>query len=242
MPAKRILILAGTGEARSIAGELVSRGHHVISSLAGVTRDPVLPPGEVRSGGFGGAEGLVDFLKAERIEAVIDATHPFAAVMSAHAHEAALAAKVLLLRFERKAWVQQPGDKWLPATSMEHAASLLPKGARVMVTTGRKNLRQLFVREDLSGVIRCIEPPEHALPLAWVLLLDRPPHPLQAELALFRMHGITHLLTKNAGGDATRAKLDAARELGLPVLMIERPFKPQATCFDDVEQLVHALA
>ena len=198
----------------------------MISSFAGVTKTPLLPQGQIHIGGFGGAEGLVAFLKAENITRLIDATHPFAAQMSAHAYAAAQALQLPLLRLERAAWQPQPGDKWISVQSMAEAAQRIPQSARALVTTGRKSLEYFFARDDLTGTIRTIEPLSTPLPPRWKLLLDRPPHTLESELDLMRREAITCLISKNAGGDATSAKLAAARELGLPVIMLARPGKP----------------
>jgi precorrin-6A/cobalt-precorrin-6A reductase len=222
---ERILILAGTAEARALANALVALGLDVVSSFAGVTQDPLLPVGEIHRGGFGGAEGLAAYLRDEDITRVVDATHPFAAQMSAHAHAACAASGVPLLRLERPAWETQAGDSWLVVASMGEAVERIPAGARLLVTTGRKGLRPLITRPDLSGVIRSIEPPVEEMPQGWSVLLDRPPHDLQSELDLLGRERITCLLSKNAGGDSTVAKLDAARQLGLTVVMIGRPFK-----------------
>lgn len=236
MPAERILILAGTAEARALANALVAEGRDVISSFAGVTRDPLLPQGRIHTGGFGGAEGLIEFLRRETITAVVDATHPFAAQMSAHADAACAALSISLLRLERPAWVPEVVQAWQGASSMDEAVSLIPQGSRVLVTTGRKGLGKLLSREDLSGLIRTIEPPDEILPPQWAVLLDRPPHALPTELELMQRQSITCLLTKNAGGDATSAKLSAAAQLGATVVMIERPFKPPCATVSTVAE------
>lgn len=239
--AKRIIILGGTAEAREIAASLVAGGHHVTSSLAGVTRAPVLPDGELRVGGFGGTLGLIDYLKSSNIDVLVDATHPFAAIMSAHAHEAAGAFGIPLLRFERPAWQPQRGDNWINAASMVEAANAIPPNMRVMLTTGRKGLDGFLKRDDLSGVIRCIETPDATLPPHWKLLLDRPPYAQEQEIKLMQNHAITHLVSKNAGSGSTEAKLAAARQIGLPVVMISRPQKPPCLSFVTVDQLISAV-
>lgn len=206
---------------------LVAMGYYdVISSFAGVTRAPLLPNGRVHVGGFGGADGLADFIRREEITQVIDATHPFAAQMSAHAVAACRQMSVHVLRLERPAWQPAVGDTWLPAANMADAVARIPQGARVLVTTGHKDLAGLLARGDISGVIRTIETPHEKLPPHWHVLLDRPPHGVAAELELMRREDISCLLTKNSGGDATIAKLEAARQSGVTVVMIERPFKP----------------
>jgi precorrin-6A/cobalt-precorrin-6A reductase len=227
MPSERILILGGTRDARELAAALLARGFHVITSLAGVTADPVLPPGEVRRGGFGGAAGLANYLKSEGIAAVADATHPFAALMSANADAACRATGLPLLRLERPAWRAGPGDRWTSVTSAAEAAAVLPAHARVLLTIGRKEIAPFLVRQEVSGIARMIEPPQLEFPPPWTLLLERPPFTIEAERRLISDHAITWLVTKNAGGGTTEAKLVAAREAGIPVVMIERPAKPE---------------
>jgi precorrin-6A/cobalt-precorrin-6A reductase len=234
---KRILILGGTAEARDIASAALATGHSVVSSMAGVTSKPILPSGEMRVGGFGGADGLRDYIQSAHIDLVVDATHPFAAQISKNAAKATQN----LIRFERPAWETEHGDHWISAQSLSHAASLLPANVRVFLTTGRKELATFIQRDDLSGVIRTIEPPADILPSSWTVLFDRPPHDLAAELALFKREAFTHLVTKNAGGNATFAKLEAARALGLPVVMIQRPVKPPCPTFSTVEALIDAI-
>lgn len=238
MPGNRILILGGTGDAREIAAALVAAGHDVITSLAGVTAQPILPAGEVRSGGFGGVSGLQSYLESEGIALVIDATHPFAAQMSRQAFEACERCGVLLLRFERKPWQPTPEDTWTVVGSAAEAAAALPPGARVLLTTGRKDLEPFFARGDLSGIARMIEAPTTQAPSSWRVLRDRPPFTVAGEEALMMENAITHVVTKNAGGSATEAKLEAARECGIPVLMIARPVKPEVPNFGSLDNLM----
>jgi precorrin-6A/cobalt-precorrin-6A reductase len=236
-----ILILGGTLEARDIAARLLAEGHDVTSSLAGVTAHPVLPPGKVRVGGFGGVQGLQRYLTENSVDVVLDATHPFAAQISNNAFSAVQNLPICLVRFERAGWQPHDGDTWKFATSLHHAAQLLPRDAKVFLTTGRKELDGFFARGDVSGAVRTVEPPSQSLPPHWHLILDRPPHTVQAELQLFRHHGFTHLVSKNAGGNATVAKLEAARILNLTVIMVQRPFKPPCETFSDVEVLTMRL-
>lgn len=231
MRAERILILGGTREARELAAILTEEGFSVITSLAGVTGNPVLPVGETRRGGFGGATGLLRYLQSERIAAVVDATHPFAAQISAHAHEACGAARLPLIRLERPAWQPVEGDRWTRVFSAAEAAGVLASGARVLLTIGRKEVAPFLLRGDITGIARMIEPPSLALPPGWALLLQRPPFTVAAERQLIRDQAISWLVTKNAGGAETEAKLIAARELGLPVIMMERPAKPEVQAF-----------
>jgi precorrin-6A/cobalt-precorrin-6A reductase len=237
MPGKRILILGGTGEAREIAAILLDKGFDVISSLAGVTAEPVLPAGALRRGGFGGAAGLASYLREEGIAAVVDATHPFAARMSGNAAIACQEAGLPLLRFERPPWQPQPGDRWTTVATVGDAAAALPAGARALVTIGRKEIAPFLSREDVSGIVRMIEAPDAAVPPNWTALLERPPFTLQSERRLMADHGITALVTKNAGGVATEAKLEAARELAIPVILVARPAKQAGGCFASVHEL-----
>jgi precorrin-6A/cobalt-precorrin-6A reductase len=234
---QRILILGGTHEARNIASLLLGAGHDVTTSLAGVTTSPILPHGKLRIGGFGGVNGLVDYLTVQSIDVLVDATHPFAAIMSNHAFEAAEITSCKLLRFERPAW-QTEG---LTAASLVEAAAMLPANAVVFITSGRKHLAPFFERRDLRGVVRTVEPIVDDVPANWTVILDRPPQTLQGEITLMQGHGISHLITKNAGGSHTRTKLDSARMLGLTVIMIARPLKPKCETYSTVEDLAKRL-
>lgn len=238
MPRNRILILGGTGDGREIAAALVAAGHDVITSLAGVTAQPILPAGKVRRGGFGGASGLKSYLESETITLVIDATHPFAAQMSRQAFEACERCGVLLLRFERKPWQPTPEDAWTMVGSAAEAAAALPPGARVLLTTGRKDLEPFLARPDLSGIVRMIEAPTIQPPSNWRVLRERPPFTVAGEAALMTENAISHLVTKNAGGSATEAKLEAARNCGIPVVMISRPVKPEVPNFGSLGNLM----
>jgi precorrin-6A/cobalt-precorrin-6A reductase len=240
MPHK-ILILGGTAEARVIASLLIKDGHDVTTSLAGVTSKPLLPEGKLRVGGFGGAEGLRAYVSQEKIEVLLDATHPFAAIISANAFASVENSKTMLLRFERPAWQPINGDNWISVANLADAAAQLPPHAKVFLTTGRKELSPFLRRQDITGVIRTVEPPADKLPPGWRVILDRPPHSLEKELALFRHENFSHVVSKNAGSDSTRAKFDAARNLRLPVIMIERPMKPACETFANIETLIKRL-
>lgn len=241
MPAKRILILGGTADARALAARLVELRQDVVSSLAGVTADPLLPVGRVRSGGFGGVDGLAAYLQTEKIDVMVDATHPFAAQISANAVGAAAQTGVKLLRLERPQWQPEQGDDWRDVRDMDEAVAALPEGARVFVSTGRKGLTGLFARQDLTGVIRAIEPLSDEVPPQWTAQLERPPFSFQHETKLLKQFNITHLLTKNAGGGQTATKLLAARALRISVVMIARPLKPAAECHSTTDDIVSAV-
>jgi precorrin-6A/cobalt-precorrin-6A reductase len=235
MPVKKVLILGGTRDARQLAFRLIHAGHDVTTSFAGVTEHPVQPEGKVRVGGFGGVEGLRQYLQAEKYDVLVDATHPFAAIISANAAEAA--GDILLLRLERPAWTARPDDQWINVENIEAAVSALPLNASVMLTIGRKEIEPFMKRVDLKGVTRMIEPTAIALPASWNLILERPPFTLESEMALLRDHNITHLVSKNAGSSDTETKLTAARNLQIPVVMIARPFKPHVTTYATVEAI-----
>ncbi|GAA3568175.1 cobalt-precorrin-6A reductase [Kribbella ginsengisoli] len=220
----KVLLLGGTGEARRLADVLAAE-HDVVSSLAGRIGEARLPVGEVRQGGFGGVDGLTAWLVEHGVEAVVDATHPFAATMTAHAVAATSALGLPLLVLRRPGWREQPGDIWHWTPDVAAAAALLPAlGRRVFLTIGRQGLAA-FATTGLWTLARCVDPPD-PLPTWCELLLDRGPYELAAELDLLQNHRIDVLVTKNSGGDMTAAKLTAARELGIPVVLIERPPLP----------------
>jgi precorrin-6A/cobalt-precorrin-6A reductase len=235
----RVLILGGTREAVELADLLATAGVHVTTSLAGVTSSPQRPKGDVRGGGFGGIDGLAAF--ASGFDLIADATHPFAARISAHAVAAAARIAIPCLRLERPQWLPGPGDTWIEAADAEQAAALAPPGSRLLLTTGRKDLTAFFARRDLSGVVRMIEPPAAPLAPGWALVLERPPFTLHHETELMNTHAITHLVCKNSGGGLTEAKLVAAREKKIPVIMMARPVKPEAPAYADAPSLAAAI-
>jgi precorrin-6A/cobalt-precorrin-6A reductase len=241
MPGRKVLVLGGTREARDLAAALQAEGYDTIYSLAGVTREPQLPAVMTRQGGFGGADGLADYLLREYVSAVADATHPFAAQMSAHAHVACMRLGLPLLRLERPAWQPGPADCWIAVASPQQAAKILPADARPMVTIGRKDIGWFFARDDISGIARMVEKTALDVPAGWTLLLERPPFTCEQEAALITRHAITHLVSKNAGSTETCGKLEAARMLGIPVVMIARPVKPACPIFPDVKEFILAL-
>jgi len=227
-PTPRVLILGGTTEARELAQRLAGRTDvGVVSSLAGRVANPRMPPGRVRVGGFGGATGLSEWIGAHGIRAVIDATHPFAATISRNAAIAAAASHVPLLALRRAAWIPAQGDRWRDAASLEDAALMLPAlGRRHFLTIGRRGVSAFARVADAWFLVRCIDPIEETTPPRMELLLDRGPYALDAEIALMRGRRVDTVVSKNSGGEATSAKLFAARELGLPVVMVQRPAAP----------------
>jgi precorrin-6A/cobalt-precorrin-6A reductase len=224
--ARTVLVLGGTAEARELAAGLDAAGIAVTSSLAGRIARPRLPAGEVRIGGFGGPDGLAAWLAERRVDAVVDATHPFAERISASAVTACEAAGVPLLRLERPGWTQRPGDRWRWADDLDEAARAIEPGRRVLLTTGRQGLAAFAHRDDAWFLVRCVDEPQPPLPAHHELLLDRGPYTRAGELALVDEHRIEVVVTKNSGGTLTQAKLDAARERGLPVIVVRRPPRP----------------
>jgi precorrin-6A/cobalt-precorrin-6A reductase len=234
-----ILILGGTAEARELAGELDAAGVPVVSSLAGRVARPRLPAGEVRIGGFGGPEALAGWLHDHGIVAVVDATHPFAERISASAAAACPRAGVPLLRLERPGWSERPGDRWRWVDSLAAAATAIPElGERVLLTTGRQGLGAFAGVDHAWFLIRCVDPPGPPLPARHELILDRGPYTLAGELALIDDHRIDVIVTKDSGGRHTQAKLDGARERGLPVIVVRRPPRPPAGAVTTVSSAV----
>ncbi|WP_341705396.1 cobalt-precorrin-6A reductase [Ferrovibrio sp.] len=243
---RRLLLLGGTGEALRLARELAGHDRlYCISSLAGRTEQPVLPPGAVRTGGFGGIAGLTDYLVREKIDLVLDATHPFAARMAQHAFEACRELGLPRAKLVRPPWVASPGDRWTMMPSVQAAAVFLRFHPvhRIFLTVGRQELGPFL---PLGGarngarwfLTRLVEPPDGDIRLpAGELVLGRGPFPPEDEAALMRQHRIDLLVTKNSGGAA--GKIAAAAELHIPVLMIERPPLPPG---DIVESTGAALA
>ena len=233
-----VLILGGTTEAYSLAQKLTDQGTwRVISSLAGRTANPRLPTGEVRIGGFGGIEGLSTYLAQNIIGAVIDATHPFASRMGWNAAAACRHTNIPLLRLERPAWGPTPSDRWVPVETWEQAVAAVDRESqRVLMTIGRQELLPFAVLKHPWFLIRSVDAPNPMPPFEKVQLhLDRGPFTLEAERALLATHAIDTIVCKNSGGSATDAKLVAARELGVKVIILQRPLRPETTVTSSVE-------
>ncbi len=234
--AMRILILGGTGEAGVLARALAGRADRaVMLSLAGRTAAPKAAPVPMRSGGFGGVTGLAAYLRAERIERLIDATHPFAATISGNAARAAALAGVPLLAIRRPPWTAGPGDLWTEVDGMNEAvAALGPDPRRVFLTIGRQEAGAFAAAPQHVYVARTVEPLGDALPVPHLTAIEaRGPFDAAAEAALMRDAGIEILVSKNAGGAATSGKIAAARSLAIPVIMVRRPEKPDVPCVPD---------
>jgi precorrin-6A/cobalt-precorrin-6A reductase len=237
----KLLILGGSGEAAALARALDGDARYDVTlSLAGRTSEPVKLPGTIRTGGFGGAEGLSRTLHDEKFDAVIDATHPFADQIKANAIEASRLTGVPLLAIRRPSWTPVDGDNWILVEDLEGAAVALGETAkRVFLTTGRDELRPFAKASQHFYLLRSVEAPARdELPAHVELITARGPFRLVDELALLKQHAIDIVVTKNSGGEATYAKLAAARALGLPVVMVRRPMLPEAP---SVETVVEAL-
>jgi precorrin-6A/cobalt-precorrin-6A reductase len=222
----RVLILGGTSEASALA-RLVAACPRIEAtlSLAGRTARPAVAPIPVRIGGFGGVSGLSDYLTRQRIEAVIDATHPFAASMSRHVSEACASLDIPLLALTRVPWSTVAGDRWIDVANADEAVAALGEAPkRVFLTVGRLSLSAFTKAPQHSYLIRTIDKPEglDKLP-SCQFLLERGPFALEDEEGLMRSMNIDIVVSKNSGGDATYAKIVAARRLALPVIMIRRP-------------------
>ncbi len=250
---KRLLILGGTGDAVKLASQaiLLRRGYcwgkrsatandlpglAVITSLAGRTSTPKALMGAVRVGGFGGEAGLIAYLQAEKIDLLIDATHPFAAQMSWHAAGAATKVGIPRLMLIRAEWTRLPADDWIEVESIEAAVTAIPATVeRIFLTIGRQQLAPFASLTDKWCLMRSIDPPDRSILLPpGKLLLDRGPFSLEQELQLLRDYRIQAIVSKNSGGEATYAKIIAARELGLPVIMVQRSIVPDGDRVGDV--------
>ncbi|MDN5761327.1 MAG: cobalt-precorrin-6A reductase [Microlunatus sp.] len=227
-----VLILGGTAQARELAGALVAAGRPVVSSLAGRVRDPARPDGEVRVGGFSsvnadGVAGLAAFLVEHRVAAMIDATHPFAVTISANAAAAAARTEIPWLRLQRPGWWDHPdATRWTWVGSPAEAVLAGAGSRRPFLTTGRQSLPDFLAWADRDVTVRVVDPPEIELPASWRVIRSRGPYAYADERALIAGLNTDLLVTKDSGGSHTAAKLDAARDLGVAVIMVARPGEP----------------
>jgi precorrin-6A/cobalt-precorrin-6A reductase len=237
----RLLILGGTTEASALARHIAGRPDlDPVLSLAGRTRNPVPPPIRFRVGGFGGIDGLKAYLRDTKTDAVVDATHPFAALMSRNAAAACRDLGVPLAIYTRPAWTPQEHDRWTSVTDMHEAARALGETPRrVFLTIGGLQLAAFLGAPQHHYVVRTIDPPASigALP-SHRLILARGPFRLEDEIALMRDERIEVLVTKNSGGTASEAKIAAARRLGLDVIMVERGTPEDAETFDTLDAVL----
>ena len=232
-----ILLLAGTGEAKEIAKGLCGRDVPAIASLAGATRFPGALGLPTRIGGFGGDEGFRRYLRTERISAVVDATHPFASRISMRTWGVCLEEEIPHCQVLRPEWVSEPDDNWTRIDSEEDAAQFIMPGSVVFLATGRQTLNRFSNLKECRIICRQIDPPDGRFPYPnGEYLISRPPFDVDDEYCLFKRLNVDWLITKNAGGNASRTKLLAARELGIKVAMINRPPQPNSFKVETVRQ------
>jgi precorrin-6A/cobalt-precorrin-6A reductase len=240
----RALILGGTGDANRLADRFIREKIDAVYSYAGRTQIPLPHALPTRIGGFGGAAGLADYVRNEGITHVIDATHPFAAEMSRHAIEACAATRIPLLALERAPWVRGTGDHWIEVADIDAAVAALPdKDARVFLAIGRQHVAPFAAKPRHAYTLRFVDAPDGAVPLPHAeVIISRGPFTLEGDRELMRSRGIEFLIARNSGGTGARAKIDAARELALPVIMIERPALPERPRVESVEEVLTWLA
>lgn len=240
----KLLLLGGTADARRLAARLAERPEFdVLLSLAGRTEQPAAQPVPVRVGGFGGAQGLADFLRAEGIAAVVDATHPYAARISANAAEASAVSGVPLLALRRAPWQPQVGDRWREVEGVDGAVAALGEAPRrVFLALGRNEVRAFETAPQHAYLVRSVDPvlPPLAVPQA-DYVVARGPFEAAGERALLAGHGIEVIVAKNSGGPATYAKMMAARELGIEVVLLRRPALPDVPAVEGIDAAVEWL-
>jgi precorrin-6A/cobalt-precorrin-6A reductase len=238
----RALILGGIADASLLAAEIARAGIDAVYSYGGRTRAPADQPLPTRIGGFGGVNGLAEYVRREGITHVIDATHPFAAGMSRNATQACAETGTPLIALERAPWTRAPGDKWIEIGGVNAAVAALPEApARVFLAIGRQHIAPFAARPQHAYTLRFVDPPEAPLPFPAELIVSRGPFTLDGELEMMRAHGITWIIARNSGGDGARAKIDAARMLGLPVIMISRPPLPERLRVESVAEVMQWL-
>ncbi len=238
-----VLLLAGSGEARRIAWGLADTSVRVVASLAEPMRQPEPLPVATRIGGFGGEDGFRGYLSRENITAVLDATHPFATQITERSARVCAQVGLPYCHLLRPAWEAGEGDLWTHIATPQDAAAHLPDDATVFLATGRETLSQFENLADRRVLVRLIDPP--TAPLAFErgeFVIGRPPFKPDGEAELFKALGVTHLVVKNAGGQGGRPKLEAARKLGLPVLLLDRPPMPPAHRVETVQEALHWIA
>lgn len=237
----KILILGGTSEASALASAVAKRGLPAIFSYAGRVNSPKPQPLPIRIGGFGGVNGLVTFLAQERITHIVDATHPFAAQMSTNVVAAAAQCGVKAIALTRLAWRPVDGDQWQSVTSIDEAVSALAgPPQRVLLAIGRMHLAAFAAQPQHHYVLRLVDPPASPPSLAdYTAVIDRGPFTLEGDLALLETQRIERIVCKNSGGEGAASKLTAARSLGLPVVMIERPHLPSRHEAHTVDEVIN---
>ncbi|HLX14286.1 MAG TPA: cobalt-precorrin-6A reductase [Bradyrhizobium sp.] len=236
----RVLILGGTSEANRLAEAAARLGLDAIYSYAGRTESPAAQPLPTRIGGFGGASGLADYIRMKRITHLIDATHPFAAEISRNAVAACAATGAALIALERAPWKKTPEDDWIEVEDVAAAAAALPdQRARVFLAIGRQHLAPFAAKPQHAYTLRLVDAPEGALPLREAsVIVSRGPFTLAGDLDLMRSRGIEWIVARNAGGAGAFAKIEAARQLPLPVIMIARPVLPERRATESIADVL----
>ena len=221
----RVLLLGGTTEATALAHAFAAAGIDAIFSYAGRTENPVAQPLPTRLGGYGGINGLADYVIDAKITHVVDATHPFATQISRNAVEACAMTQTPLIAHERSEWLAQPGDNWQHVPDTQTAVAALPANpARIFLAIGKQTLPAFAAQPQHFYLLRLVDVPDAALPVPNAeVILERGPFTVESDIALMRAHAITHIVAKNSGGTGALAKLEAARCLHLPVILIARP-------------------
>ncbi|WP_375161052.1 cobalt-precorrin-6A reductase [Bradyrhizobium sp. RDT46] len=238
----RALILGGTADASLLAAEIARAGLDAIYSYGGRTRTPADQPLPTRIGGFGGVSGLADYIRREGVTHVIDATHPFAAEMSRNAVVACAETSTPLIALERAPWARASGDNWIDVADINTAVAALPEApANVFLAIGRQHIAPFATKPQHSYTLRFVDPPEAPLPFAADVIVSRGPFTLDSELEMLRSRGIAWIVARNSGGDGARAKIDAARTLALPVVMISRPALPERRRVESVADVMQWL-
>jgi precorrin-6A/cobalt-precorrin-6A reductase len=236
----RALLLGGTGDANALAATLARARIDAVYSYAGRTQIPLGHELPTRIGGFGGAAGLADYIRQQRITHVVDATHPFAAEMSRHAVEACAATNTPLIALERAPWVRTAGDNWIKVADIDAAVTALPdEPARVFLAIGRQHIAPFAAKPQHAYTLRFVDAPNGAPPLPNAeVIVSRGPFRLTSDRELMASRKIDILVARNSGGVGARAKIDAARDLGIPVIMIARPALPERPRVENVAEVM----
>ncbi len=239
---ENILILGGTREASELASRLVEYGHTVTTSFAGRTKSPAPVAGKTRLGGFGGKSGLAQFLELEKVTLLVDATHPFASRISENAKTACDEKTVPRLTLSRPAWTQSDGDRWTLVSNENEAADALPNNATCFLALGSQHLAAFEKRDEVHFILRMVDKPDTPIPFKqYELLTGTPSLSVNEEQMILSEHGVTHIVCRNSGGKGAFAKLVAARNLSLPVIMIDRPVLPTGETFASIDALLAAI-
>lgn len=237
-----ILILGGTSEAYQLAEILHDKQINCVTSLAGRTSSPRLPMGKWRIGGFGGVSGLMTYLLTAKINLIIDATHPFARQITDNARQAARITKIPLIRLERPLWKQQKGDIWTNTKNIDEALTIIPKDKNILLALGRKQLARFANRKEAIFFARMINYPDNQDAFKNIEFIISPPTDCASEKELFLSKNIDCIVCRNSGGSVSYGKIEAARELCIPVIMIERTAVSNIMTVHSVDDILNYLA